>query len=331
MGAVMRNDLQPRRQSPKVMLPAALVPIIKQHGGSKQLANAASRRLDSLTDVRDVRHLADELERVRKIVGEVTGQRNDINEIASTMLEAVVKAGGMLLDMAARGERRKRADGRPEVSQRERLPTLRTLGFSTARAARWQIAAKLPDAERHKYKAEVLASDDGLLSIAGLVRRAEAWLVLHQIDEDNVQAARKKWRAGEAVPQDIAKKEKAARAYELVRSEPDDAKLLLILTLLADLKGATICERRDGPFDDYFELKLEDDSGVLEDDLCLLWDGDCLMEVGSYWAFVRTLIANESDEHMERVLANMMSIPSNKRPSFLRNLLSKRPIMPEQL
>jgi hypothetical protein len=82
------------------------------------------------------------------------GKRIDINKIAVPMVRAQRKGGAILMAMAEAGERHTGRNphnlpnlraSHSDTPDAKLKPTLAMLGFSWARASRWQFVAKLPD------------------------------------------------------------------------------------------------------------------------------------------------------------------------------------------
>ena len=121
----------------------------------------------------DVKRLVDRLAKVKTVVAAVTGDRDKINRIALPMIEGIVKGGLMLLEMAERGERHSGRGGDRRSNNAALLDRLRDLGLTGPRAQRWQLAAMLPSEARAALCEKVLATDDGILSLADLVRAAK--------------------------------------------------------------------------------------------------------------------------------------------------------------
>lgn len=104
--------------------------------------------------------------------------RKDIqNKLAELKIDAACRGGELLIQMKERGERRIAEEGRPKKAfHDERLiPTLSDLGFTEAKAHRWQLIARLPKKEREKYyeKEKKRAGGDGELTESGLYRYAD--------------------------------------------------------------------------------------------------------------------------------------------------------------
>ena len=302
-------------------LPAAL----RNGVGINQIARTASRQLAASNDVREVRELAEQLESFATIVAETTRNRNAINQIAAPMLDSVVKAGRMLRAMAENGQRQHRGGNRRgSNSRRDSLvPSLRQLGFSWSRASRWQLAAQLPDCEREKYQAEVLASDDGILTIAGLVRAAEVWLLGHRLDPDAPSTWRQKLRSGgKAVIKEVTKPETIARAYNMMANQQPEQKLQLMLALAMDLRAANICFTDPHPFGEPWHPIQEGDELIPGWDL---QEGETgfVIERG-YWTLILALM--EGEQSVQGVLEQLMALPFDKHRSFLENLMAGKSI-----
>jgi hypothetical protein len=113
------------------------------------VAEVGERQLAEANDPASLLNLAVKPCRMRNIVAEATGKRDDINEIGKLWLKTVRKGGVLLTEMAETGERQKPGDDRSGVDSRAArpsVPTLADMGFSKSRSSNWQLAASLPQA-----------------------------------------------------------------------------------------------------------------------------------------------------------------------------------------
>jgi hypothetical protein len=166
-----KKTVAPRRKSNKL-------PVVRKRGAAKididAEAKAATKELATLTDVRDIDRFAKDANRLKKIVGELTGRRTDINKIARPWLEAIVKGGRILQAMGETGERQGRGGDQKSKSHGATLK-LPELGFTKSRSARWQLAGQLPDDEREKLFSKIENSSDGILTFSVLAKAAAAF------------------------------------------------------------------------------------------------------------------------------------------------------------
>jgi N6-adenosine-specific RNA methylase IME4 len=115
------------------------------------------------------------LGKIKRIVGEVTGKRVDINRIAVPMVRAAVTGGRLLAKMAETGERQTGGgDKRSPLHGEGVKPNLADLGFSSARASRWQLAGWLDDGLIEAAREKVLDSDDEIWGLNHVLRAARA-------------------------------------------------------------------------------------------------------------------------------------------------------------
>jgi hypothetical protein len=139
-------------------------------------AKAASKQLETLTDVRDIDRFAGNVNKLKKIVGELTGKPAEINKLARPWLKAIVKCGRTLKKMSEDGERRTRGDTSLQRQSSRLLhnvtteaselpPTLKELGFARPRAARWQLAGELPDDLRDEFFSKTENRNEGILTL----------------------------------------------------------------------------------------------------------------------------------------------------------------------
>jgi adenine-specific DNA-methyltransferase len=160
----------------KTTKPAKL-PVLRKHVDVDAIANAASKELATLTDLPAINRFAEEKYRLKKIIGDATGKHTDINKIARPWLEAIVKGGRILTEMAKAGKRHKgHGDQKSELRRVTPIPTLDDLGFTKPRAARWQLAGELPDDLRKKLFDKIENSPEGILTLAALKEEASSYV-----------------------------------------------------------------------------------------------------------------------------------------------------------
>jgi len=106
--------------------------------------------------------------------------RKDIqNKLAELKIEAACRGGELLKQMKKRGERKKPEDtlkiGPSFHHERTGKPSLSDLGFTEAKAHRWQLIAALPKEKKEDFKKRELTKEDGEYTEAGLYRHAKAF------------------------------------------------------------------------------------------------------------------------------------------------------------
>jgi N6-adenosine-specific RNA methylase IME4 len=142
----------------------------------QEIADAASDAIaQNNDDPATLREIERRLGKIKKIVGEVTGKRLDINRIAVPMVRAAVTGGRLLAKMAETGERATGHGDQKSASHRARpIQTLAELGFTWSRASRWQLAGGLPDDLIEAAQQRVLDADDEVWGLNHVLRAARA-------------------------------------------------------------------------------------------------------------------------------------------------------------
>jgi len=133
------------------------------------------RKLAKAKTVPEVDKIERRVSAFKTVVKKAGGNRDQINSIADLHIDTVCRGGGMLIDMAASGERahiRTRGSSRPKGGYTNPL-TLQDLNFSESRSRRWQLAARLArDAPEAliEYREKTKAQPDRTRCVADIIR-----------------------------------------------------------------------------------------------------------------------------------------------------------------
>jgi hypothetical protein len=156
------------------------------HSGIAMIAKV-QRALERATTIEEIRNVENLAQRAREYAKAAGMGRDSVNAAARYALDARRKAGATLNTMRERGELAER--GKKQIYQRGIL-TLKDLDLTANQSSRYQKEASVPQSLYEKWVREVIASDDRMLTAAGL--RALA----RQEDESPVSLAAAERRVG---------------------------------------------------------------------------------------------------------------------------------------
>lgn len=154
---------------------------LAREGRVDEIAEAASHALAKTEDVRELQKLESQLQKLKTIVGAVTGERSQVNKIAVPMVRTAVKGGRKLAELFPWGGDRKSSDHRDHL-----IGSVKEAGFSQGRATRWRVSGLVSDeaiAEREKY---VLGTEDEIWSLAPVLKLGKEILRKRKREEYDV-------------------------------------------------------------------------------------------------------------------------------------------------
>ena len=125
----------------------------------------AQRMLEKATTVKQIRNAENLAQRAREYAKAAAMGRDSVNAAARCALDARRKAGAALMTMREWGKLAER--GKPKKHARG-ISTLPDLGLTRSQASYYQQEASVPQRIYEKWVREVMASDDRMLSAAGL-------------------------------------------------------------------------------------------------------------------------------------------------------------------
>lgn len=123
---------------------------------------------------KDLGVIADALDSLKDLATKAGLSREEINKIADVHIDTARAGGRMLINMGERGERARHGKMPRDISNNPL--TLNDMGFTSARATRWQIAARLPDNLLQDYRDKVDGQIDGTKSLGGVVKAGKLYL-----------------------------------------------------------------------------------------------------------------------------------------------------------
>ncbi len=199
--------------------------VIDQPGNALAKLETATRMLAearTLDEVRQIRDLAEAARAYAKAAGlgdEAIGYASAIK------LDAERKAGQVLADMKAKGER---AAGRPE--KQSPPVTLPDLGVTPMQSSRWQALARLPELEYREVRQQVASRS------RGATERASREAVASEFDQVVEAAQTEASRRKAALLEFAAATVRVSQLYDRIVPAPTQAELAeyqLVTTLAA--------------------------------------------------------------------------------------------------
>jgi len=125
----------------------------------------AQRMLEQATTIKEIRNVENLAQRAREYAQAAGLGRDSVNTAARYALDARRKTGATLKAMRERGELAER--GEKQIYQHG-IFTLKDLGLTGNQSSRYQQEASVPPDVYEHWAREVMASDDRMLSAAGL-------------------------------------------------------------------------------------------------------------------------------------------------------------------
>ena len=129
------------------------------------MISKVQRALERATTIEEIRNVENLAQRTREYAQAAGLGRDSVNTAACYALDARRKAGTTLMAMRERGELTER--GEKQIYQHG-IFTLKDLGLTGNQSSRYQQEASVPQDIYEQWMREVMASDDRMLSAAGL-------------------------------------------------------------------------------------------------------------------------------------------------------------------
>ena len=126
-------------------------------------ALAECRRLDEVKDIRD-KAVA------MQVYAQQARDRELIDHATEIRTQAEIRAGELLAEMAAHGQRAKAGDNQHGSSNEQLPPKLSDLGITKTQSSRWQKLAALPEEEREQRIEQAKRRADAALSGGSLMQ-----------------------------------------------------------------------------------------------------------------------------------------------------------------
>jgi DNA methylase len=150
--------------------------------GRKEILAQARKEIAATTDVRKLGEIERKLSALQQAVKKVNEDRDEMNDIGNALVEAAIKGGRILIEMAKTGERHSqhKGPGRPTknnaIHNERHSKSLADLGFNYARAHRWRVAAQLPDNLREQLIDAILDMPDEVITLLKVVKAGKLYL-----------------------------------------------------------------------------------------------------------------------------------------------------------